>query len=263
MFHAKNASFANDYMIMVQVQFYRCIYSITNWNCLSLSKNVLYNCSFEYYLKKFRMSCKRRVFGGGCRINYKMDIDFFFDIMASTFIASILLLFVAFHIVFIPDFKVDIVAEFFFFVLKKMNDPLVLLENSQSSISEIHSDPKNPPNHGFGNSKVSIHILLDSIIISRIDPHQIQGRNLMINMTLVILRIGIVPFRMSSEISGRTNEILSNEIVLKISSVVHQMISRRIETTFWTVQMIRDETISHQKFSRTTSYEGRTNLDEI
>jgi hypothetical protein len=52
----------------------------------------------------------------------------------------------------------------------------------------------------------------------------------------IIRRVGIVPSRLSSTVLGRTDEILSSGIVLKISSVVGQMRSRRIETTFWTGQ---------------------------
>ena len=119
--------------------------------------------------------------------DYKMDTDFSFDTMASTFAASMPSLSAALHIVFTPDSKVDTAAESSSSAPKKTNDPLVLLENPQSSTSEIRSGPKNPPNHGSGSSEVPIHTPSDSTTMSRVGPHQIQGRNLMINTTLAIL----------------------------------------------------------------------------
>jgi hypothetical protein len=100
--------------------------------------------------------------------DYKLDTDFSFDTMASTFAASMPSLSTTLYTVFTSDSNENTTAESASKTPETMNDPLVLLVNAQTSTSK------------------RLDLPIQSTT-SESSQHQIRGRNFMVNTALAIL----------------------------------------------------------------------------
>lgn len=107
---------------------------------------------------------------------YKMDTDFTFDAMASTFITSMPSLSAMLHTAFTPGSKTGIVTDSVPDPLRKTNTH----SQPQESTSGVRS--ADPSHDGSGTSEVSILPESDTAAV----PH-VQGRNLMVTTALAIL----------------------------------------------------------------------------
>src|SRR5277367_3499954 len=118
--------------------------------------------------------------------DYKLDTDFSFDTMASTFAATMPSLSAVLHTAFTPNSQSDTVTVSSSVAPKEANDTLAPSENPQSSTSALRSGAT-LQNHGPGSSKMPIHNPRDLVAVPRSSAHQIQGRNLMVNTAVTIL----------------------------------------------------------------------------
>jgi len=110
---------------------------------------------------------------------YKMDTDFTFDGMASTFIASMPSLSAVLHTAFMPSSKTETVTD------SAVPDPFWKTNSHsqpQVSTSGVRSDADNLSHNGSGTSEESILPESNTAAV----PH-IHGRNLMVNTALAIL----------------------------------------------------------------------------